>query len=169
LLHEIGIIYWKSCGKMVISGNSHNFCRNEQEPVRISNKPWGLRGRDCMVIRFTTTCAISAYYHWSSDLEFRSWRGVLYTTLCVKVCQWLATGLSFSPVSSTNKTDSYDITEILLNTINLINTSAWNSLMLINTVQNYLTTCNFQAIAISILKLPNIEKKTLSCTRENDQ
>ena len=41
--------------------------------------------------------------------------------------------------------------------------------MLINTVQNYLTTCNFQAIAISILKLPNIEKKPLSCTRENDQ
>ena len=31
-------------------------------------------------------------------------RGVLDTTLCGKVCQWLATGLWFSPVSSTNKT-----------------------------------------------------------------
>jgi len=39
------------------------------------------------------------------------------TTLCDKVCQWLATGWSFSlgtQVSSTNKTDRHDITEILL-------------------------------------------------------
>ena len=39
------------------------------------------------------------------------------TTLCDKVCQWLATVLWFSPgpsVSSTNKTDRQDITEILL-------------------------------------------------------
>ena len=53
-------------------------------------------------------------------------RGVLDTTLCDKVYQWLATGRWFSPgspVSSTNKTDRNDITEILLkmawNTINL--------------------------------------------------
>jgi hypothetical protein len=40
-----------------------------------------------------------------------------WTTLCDKVCQWLATDLGFSlgpPVSSTNKTDRHDITEILL-------------------------------------------------------
>jgi hypothetical protein len=39
------------------------------------------------------------------------------TTLCDKVCQWLATVRWFSlspPVSSTNKTDRHDITEILL-------------------------------------------------------
>ena len=39
------------------------------------------------------------------------------TTLCDKVCQWLATALCFfpgPPVSSTNKTDRHDITEILL-------------------------------------------------------
>jgi hypothetical protein len=39
------------------------------------------------------------------------------TTLCDKVCQWLATGRWFSPgtpVSFTNKTDHDDITEILL-------------------------------------------------------
>jgi hypothetical protein len=48
------------------------------------------------------------------------------TTLCDKVCLWLAIGRWFSPgtpVSSTNKTDRHDITEILLkvalNTINL--------------------------------------------------
>ena len=46
-----------------------------------------------------------------------SWRGVLDTTLCDKVCQWLATGRWFSPgtpVSSTNKNDRHDITEILM-------------------------------------------------------
>ena len=39
------------------------------------------------------------------------------TTLCDKVCHWLLTGQWFSPgppVSSTNKTDRHDITEILL-------------------------------------------------------
>jgi len=39
------------------------------------------------------------------------------TTLCDKVCQWLVTGQWFSPctlVSSTNKTDRHDRTEILL-------------------------------------------------------
>ena len=27
------------------------------------------RGRDHMVVGFTTTCAISAYHHWSCELE----------------------------------------------------------------------------------------------------
>ena len=52
------------------------------------------------------------------------------TTLCDKVCQWLVTGRWFSlgaSGSSTNKTDRYDITEILLkmalNTITLTLTS----------------------------------------------
>ena len=51
------------------------------------------------------------------------WPGVNHTTLCDKVRQWLTTGQWFSlgtPVSSTNKTDCHDITEILLNTINQI-------------------------------------------------
>jgi len=52
--------------------------------------------------------------------------GVLYTTLCDKVCQW------FSLVSSTTKTDRHDITEILLkvalNTINQPNqTLQWGN------------------------------------------
>jgi hypothetical protein len=41
---------------------------------------------------------------------------LLNTTLCDKVCQLLATGQWFSPgtpVSSTNKTDHHDLTEIL--------------------------------------------------------
>ena len=39
------------------------------------------------------------------------------TTICDKACQWLATSRWFPPgppVSSTNKTDHHDITEILL-------------------------------------------------------
>ena len=68
-----------------------------------------------MVVGFTTTCAISAYHHWSCKFESHSWRGVLNTTLCDKVCQWLATGLWFSPgtpVSSTNKTEGSTVTTV---------------------------------------------------------
>jgi hypothetical protein len=48
-------------------------------------------------------------------------------TLCDKVCQGLATGLWFSPgtlVSSTNKTDHHNITEILLNLVLMHNNLA---------------------------------------------
>jgi len=41
-------------------------------------------------------------------------RGALDTALHDKVCQSLAAGQRFSPVSCTNKTDRQDITEILL-------------------------------------------------------
>jgi hypothetical protein len=66
----------------------------------------GRCGRDRMVVGFTTTCVMNTYH--------RSWRGELDTTWSDKVCQWLAAGRWFSPVSSTNKTDRHDITEILL-------------------------------------------------------
>jgi len=75
------------------------------------------RGCDRMVVGFATTYTISAYHHWRSEIESRSRWGVLDTTLCDKVCQWLATCRWFSPntpVSSTHKTDGHDITEILL-------------------------------------------------------
>ena len=69
---------------------------------------------------------ISVYHHYRCEFEPSSWRAILDTTLCYQVCQWLATGLWFSPgppLSSTNKTDCHDKTEILLkvalNTINL--------------------------------------------------
>jgi hypothetical protein len=67
------------------------------------------------IVGFTTTYAIAVYHHLSC--EFKSWWGVLDTTLCDKVCQWLTTDRWFSPgtpVSSTNKTECHDITEILL-------------------------------------------------------
>jgi len=47
------------------------------------------------VVGFTTTCSISAYHHLCCEFESCSWRGVLDTTLCDKVCQWLATGHDF--------------------------------------------------------------------------
>jgi hypothetical protein len=59
----------------------------------------------------------------------RSWRGVLDTTLCDKICQWLSTGRWFSlstPVSSPNKSDRHDIIEILLKVaLNTITPTHW--------------------------------------------
>ena len=90
------------------------------------NKRKGCRGRDHIVVGFTDTYVISAYHHTCCLLKHRSWRGVLDTTLCDKVCQWLATCRWFSPgtlVFPVNKTDRHDIAEMVLkvalNTINL--------------------------------------------------
>jgi hypothetical protein len=69
------------------------------------------RGRECILIGFTTVYAISVFHHTRCEFESRSWCGVLDTTLCNTVCQWLSPG---TPLSSTNKTDLHDITEILL-------------------------------------------------------
>jgi hypothetical protein len=56
-------------------------------------------------------------------MDFIVYIYMLDTTLCDHVCRWLASGRWFSAVSSTNKTDHHDITEILLkrvlNTITL--------------------------------------------------
>ena len=83
---------------------------------------------------WTTTWVISAYYHPSCEFKPLSWWGVLDTTLCDKVCQRLVAGRSFSPhtlVSSTNKTDSHDITEILLKmALNIINQTKSKPFML---------------------------------------
>jgi hypothetical protein len=49
---------------------------------------WSARGHDQMVVGFTNTYAVSAYYHHSCDFESCSWRGVLDVTLCHKICQW---------------------------------------------------------------------------------
>ena len=72
------------------------------------------------------------------EFESCSWRGVLNTTLCDKVCQWLVTCRWFSqdtPVSFNNKTDHHDITQTLLkvalNTITLTLFLAWNHLMFV--------------------------------------
>jgi hypothetical protein len=79
---------------------------------------WSRHGRDHMIVGVSTTYAISAYHHWCCEFESDQGEG---TTLCDKVCQCLAAGRWYPLVSSTNKTDRHDITEILskvaLNTI----------------------------------------------------
>jgi len=42
-----------------------------------------------VVVGFTTKNAIGAYRHQSCKFESCSWWGILDTTLCDKVCQWL--------------------------------------------------------------------------------
>jgi hypothetical protein len=78
-------------------------------------------------------------------IKFFAWRGVLDTILCEKVCQRLAAGRWFSPgtlVSSTNKTDRHDVTEILLkvalNTINQTNHNPAYSVIVFIILDSYL-------------------------------
>jgi len=82
-----------------------------------------------MVVEFTTTYAISAYHNLMSWV----WISIRArcTTLCDKVCQWLATGWWFSPgspVSSTNKTDI--LLKVVLNTIKQQNNNGYSWFML---------------------------------------
>ena len=72
-----------------------------------------------MVDGFKTTVHITTK---SLEFESRSFRGVLDTTLCDKVC-------SGSPVSSTSKTDRHDITEILLKVV--LNTIIHNHMIMV--------------------------------------
>jgi len=83
--------------------NIFNICINQKK---------GSHGRDCMEVNLHYLCSqcLSPLKLW---IKICLWWGVLDTTLCDKVCQWLATGRWFStgtPVSSTNKTDCQDIT-----------------------------------------------------------
>ena len=87
-----------------------------------------LRGRDHMLVGFTTTCAINAYHHYSYEFERRG-IGIVDTKLCEKVFQLLATDRWVSPgtpVSSTNKTYSYDIAK-LFSKVALITTNQTES------------------------------------------
>ena len=52
-------------------------------------------GHDRMVVGFTTTNTISVYHHLSCEFESHPWWGILNTTLCRKVCQWLAANRCF--------------------------------------------------------------------------
>ena len=87
-----------------------------------------------MIVGYTTVYALSAYHHWRCEFESHYSRGVVNTTICDKVCQWLAAGGRFhpgTPVSSTYKTDRYNIPEILLkvalNTITISLSPMWKN------------------------------------------
>jgi hypothetical protein len=92
---------------------------------------WMYKGgrRDPSIVEFIITCTVNAHHHYSCEFEPRSWWGVLDTTLCDNVSQWLAAGRWLSPgnpVSSTNKTDRFDITEILLKVaLNTMTLTLW--------------------------------------------
>ena len=66
--------------------------------------------RDRMVVRFTTTGAINAYHYYSCEFEFFSWRVYSIQHYVIVRRQFFPA----TPVSSTNKTDINDISEILL-------------------------------------------------------
>jgi hypothetical protein len=71
----------------------------------------------CCLNMISWICFIGCVMLEFCEFKPRSLGGVLDTTLCDQVCQWLATGRWFSPctlLSSTNKTGRHNITEILL-------------------------------------------------------
>ena len=72
--------------------------------------PGSSRGRDRIVVGFTTTYVISAYHHWCCGFYSNSGRCVQHYVI---VCQWLVAGQWFSLVSSMTiyKTGDHDITK----------------------------------------------------------
>ena len=106
--------------QQLINGHSYRYICSWVTTLWITEQSrWWGHGRDGVVIWF--------FYNYLciqclSPLKLCV-RMLLNTALCDKVFQWLATGRWFSPVSSNNKTDLDDITEILLkvalNTITL--------------------------------------------------
>ena len=68
-----------------------------------------------MVIRYTTT--LQSVHITTNVVSSNPTGCAIDTTLCDKVCQWLTASRwlsSGTPVSSTNKSERYDIAEILL-------------------------------------------------------
>ena len=75
---------------------------------------FSLYSNQLLLVGFTTAYAISAYHSKRGEFECRSWRDILDTTLCDKVCQVGCFLRVFRfPISSTNKTDRHKIAEIL--------------------------------------------------------
>jgi hypothetical protein len=101
-----------SCNFLIYWGNVEFYTRPLSNVVQIRSV---CRGCDRMVVGFTY--AISAHRLSPLMLWVRISIRTRCTTLCDKVCQWLAADWCFfpgSPVSSTKYTDRHDITEILL-------------------------------------------------------
>ena len=113
-----------ACRLLLTSLTTHLFfCPQQIYKVWVLLVSWiflmGCRGRDRMVVRFTTCAVVSITTKVVSSNPF-SWRGVLNTTLCDQVCLWPVASWWFSPgtlVSSTNKIDRHDIAEILLKVV----------------------------------------------------
>jgi hypothetical protein len=89
----------------------------------------GRRGRDCLVVGFTATYAISAYHHWCCQLESRSGRGVQHHAIkFVSDLRKVGGFLGFLRFPPSIKTDRHDITEMLLKVaLNTIKQTAINT------------------------------------------
>ena len=101
----------------------------------------GRRGRDRMVVEFTSTYTINTYHHWCCEFEYQSGRGD-------KVFQWLATYRWFSPgppVSSTNKKHHpARIAEILLTVaLNMIKQTKQTNMYIPSTTKSYITNTKY--------------------------
>ena len=113
----------------------------QQAPYQIELNHWGKPIGSYILKIYTlfTVSYLSWRWRWRCEFESRSCRCVLDTTLC----QWLSTGLwvsSGTHVSSTNKNDHHDTTEIFLkvalNTNILTLTLSWiqNAEYIINSI-----------------------------------
>jgi hypothetical protein len=113
-IHRSSPTHWQTL--LIFESTTRNLISTFMQETLRHNLDRGRRGR--MIVGIITIDTISAYHHYSCEFESRSWRGVLDTTLCNKVCQWVGEDRwifsAGTPVSSTNKTDRHDITEILL-------------------------------------------------------
>jgi hypothetical protein len=133
--------YWWNCWSSLFKLSFHNYKSNWEWAVNIIIKSFSF----LFTIIFLLIYLMGASWPWSygswiynylcnqclSPLMLWVWISIRAKciTLCDKVCQWLATGQWFSPgtpVSSTNKTFSHDITEILLKV--MLNTIRPNTL-----------------------------------------
>jgi hypothetical protein len=78
---------------------------------------WFIRPGICLLSIKTPRHIQETPYYATDVLSSNLDQGEVYNIICDQVCQWLSTGRWFSPghpVSSTNKTDRHDITEVLL-------------------------------------------------------
>ena len=72
------------------------------------------RDRDHMVVEFTTIYVIRVYHHWWCEFAFPlAWGVQHYVIKCVNDLRQVS-GFFGTPVSSTDKPDRHDTTEILL-------------------------------------------------------
>ena len=91
-----------------------NEISNKETHIKVSIK------NNILLLKTVSLVHVFGYCCWftqSFEKPNRLDPGVLNTTLCDEVCQWLVAGRGFSPgtpVSTTNKTDRHDIAEILL-------------------------------------------------------
>ena len=117
-------VYWRMLTKIKIKNiygllqnytiyeNSCHYC--------VHVHPWLLQ-QGCLFLLLMCTCSsVRGSNEPSKPIRIKKIHSHLI--ICDKGCQWLTAGRWFSPVSSTNKTDRHDISEILLKVVlNIIN------------------------------------------------